>query len=102
MRHITDAGPISEVAQWCAEKCHCTPLVGEQPEQCTDQGLLSGTVAAHQGHRLARVYREVDAAQHRKSATFDRQVVGLQYRTCSYEHPPAFRSAAKLADMTDR
>ena len=37
----------------------------------------------------------------RESATFDRKVVGRQHGLCRYEHPPAFRSAAKLADMTD-
>ena len=77
-------------------------LVRQEAEQGPDQGGFSGAVATHQGQSLTRPYRKADPAQHWKAAELNRQIVGRQHRTRSYEHLPALRSAARLDAMTEK
>jgi hypothetical protein len=102
LRNVANARPLPEGPQWQAEKAHRAAFVGQQAEQGPDQRGFSGAVASHQSQSLARLYREADPAQHGKAAQFDNQIVGLEHRTRSYEHPPAFRSAARFASMTEK
>ena len=102
LRNVANARPLPEAPQRQAEQAYGAALVGQEAEQGPDQRGFSGAVASHQSHGLSRPYREADAAQHGKAAQFDSQIVGLEHRTRSYEHPPAFRSAARFAYMTER
>jgi hypothetical protein len=79
---IPNPRPLTETAQRLAEQMHLAALVGEQAQQCTDQGGFPRTVSAHQSDSLARPYRKAYAAQHGKPAAFDSNGVGRQHCCC--------------------